>query len=249
MFRPLTDPSEVTFSAYSVTASPARHLNPGTPNPRPMSGALLRALLINAIECGGALALDDLSKTVGFTYADGTFHVMVQEARPLPTPRTPACGECGQWKSEHRNPNATACDAFDVQPRPDSPANPLCGECRQPKTHHGRRYTVACGSFTTSPPLPEYADKAVARDMEALSVLLAEAGVRYEPRRNAHGVFLVHADDGPWVLCRMLDRQRIPGSPALRFFAGFRGGPSKTVGPMSAATAVRFFGAKVPPSA
>ncbi|MEU0857465.1 hypothetical protein ABZ352_18780 [Streptomyces griseofuscus] len=147
LFRPLTDPSEVTFAAYSVTSSPASALVPGARNPRRMSGALLRALLINAVECGGALAVDDLSKTVGFTYASGTFHVMVQEARPLPTPRTPVCGTCGQWESEHGNPNASCCDAFDVQPRPDTAANPLCGRCRQPQTHHGRRFTVACASF------------------------------------------------------------------------------------------------------
>ncbi|MFJ5142964.1 hypothetical protein [Streptomyces sp. NPDC088707] len=143
----MTDVSEVTFAAYAVTATPASDLIPGTPNPRPMSGALLRALLINAKECGGALALDDLSKTVGFTYAAGMFHVMVQVARPLPTPRTPTCGECGQWKSEHRNPNATACEKFDVEPRPDSPSNRLCLRCRQPFLHHGRPYTVACHSF------------------------------------------------------------------------------------------------------
>ncbi|MCZ1012050.1 hypothetical protein [Streptomyces lydicus] len=147
MFRPLTDPSEAVFAAYSVTASPAGHLNPGTPNTRPMSGALLRAMLINAQECGGALALDDLSKTVAFTYASGTFHVMVQEARPLPTPRTATCGECGQWKTEHRNPNVTACDKFDIEPRPDTPSNSRCRACCQPLLHHGRSYTVACSSF------------------------------------------------------------------------------------------------------
>lgn len=147
MFRPLLDPSEVTFAAYCVTASATRHLNPDAPNPRLVSGALLRAMLINAAECGGALALDDLSKTVGFTYASGMFHVMVQEARPLPTPRTPTCGECGQWESEHRNPNGTACDRFDVEPRPDTPSNPRCSACCQPFLHHGRRYTVACSSF------------------------------------------------------------------------------------------------------
>ncbi|MEV0778906.1 hypothetical protein [Streptomyces sp. NPDC050428] len=147
MFRPLTDPSEATFAAYSVTATGCRFPNPDAPNPRMVSGALLRALLINAKECGGALAMDDLSRTVGFTYDAGTFDGMVQEARPLPTPRTPTCGECGQWDDEHRNPNATACDKFDIEPRPDTPSNALCAQCRQPFLHHGRRYTVACHSF------------------------------------------------------------------------------------------------------
>ncbi|RNG31852.1 hypothetical protein EEJ42_08460 [Streptomyces botrytidirepellens] len=147
MFWPLTDPSEVTFAAYSVTASPESDLIPGIPNPRPMSGALLRALLINADECGGMLAMDDLSKTVVFTYASGMFHTAVQEARPLPTPPTPTCGECGQWESEHGNPNASCCDRFDVEPRPGTASNRLCSACRQPFLHHGRRYTVACSSF------------------------------------------------------------------------------------------------------
>lgn len=146
LFRPLTDSSEAMFAGYSVTA-PARQRNPGAPNLYIMSGALLRAVLINAMACGGALALDDLSQTVGFTYASGTFHVMVQEARPLPLGRALECGECGQWKSEHRSPNASACSSFDVQPQPGTESNPLCSGCRQPFLHHGRRYTVACADF------------------------------------------------------------------------------------------------------
>ncbi|MEU3502617.1 hypothetical protein ABZ726_18265 [Streptomyces hundungensis] len=153
-FRPLTDPAEVTFAAYCITVHPSKvlnpwALNPEAENPHAVSGALLRAILINAVECGGALALDDLSKTVGYTYAAGTFHALAQEARPLPTPRRPTCGECGQWESEHRNPNATACDKFDVEPRPDTPPNRLCLHCCQPFLHHGRRYTVACADFTS----------------------------------------------------------------------------------------------------
>ncbi|MFF4188154.1 hypothetical protein ACFYZ9_33665 [Streptomyces sp. NPDC001691] len=153
-FRPLTDPAEVTFAAYSITVHPSKvlapwALNPEAENPHAVSGALLRAILINAVECGGALALDDLSKTVGYTYASGTFHALAQEARPLPTPLIPTCGECGQWKSEHRNPNGSCCDAFTFKRRPGTLHNPLCGTCEQPRTHHGRRYTVACANFTT----------------------------------------------------------------------------------------------------
>ncbi len=153
-FRPLSDPAEVSFAAYSVTVHPSKvlnpwALNPDAENPYVVSGALMRAILINAAECGGALALDDVSKTVGYTYASGTFHALAQEARPLPTPGTPTCGECGQWESEHRNPNASCCAAFTLKPRPATLHNPLCGTCEQPRTHHGRRYTVACADFTT----------------------------------------------------------------------------------------------------
>ncbi|WP_275466289.1 hypothetical protein [Streptomyces noursei] len=160
MFRPLTDVSEVTFAAYSVTVHPSHVLNPGAlnpdaENPHAVSGALLRAILINAVECGGALAIDDLSKTVGYTYASGTFHALAQEARPLPTPRTPTCGECGQWESEHRNPNGSCCDKFDVEPSPDSSSNPRCLLCRQPFLHHGRPYTIACHSFLDPMVLPD----------------------------------------------------------------------------------------------
>ncbi len=151
MFRSLTDVSEVTFAAYSVTVHPSKlapwALNPDAENPYAVSGALLRAVLINAVECGGALAVDEVSKTVGYTYASGTFDALAQEARPLPTPRTPTCGECGQWESEHGNPNASCCEKFDVEPRPDSVSNRLCLRCRQPFLHHGRRYTVACRLF------------------------------------------------------------------------------------------------------
>ncbi|WP_433860237.1 hypothetical protein [Streptomyces kronopolitis] len=147
-FRPLTDPSEVTFAAYSKTVfAPAWNLVPDVPHTTVVSGAFLRALLIDAIRCSGAVAVDDLSRTVAFTYAAGMRDHATFECRPMPTPRTPICGECGQWESEHRNPNATCCDKFDVEPRPDSASNPLCAKCDQPFLHHGRRFAVACRAF------------------------------------------------------------------------------------------------------
>lgn len=144
----LCDPREATFAAYVVHASPASAVVPGMES-RPMSGGLLRAQLVNARQCGGSIVLDDLSGTVAFTYASGTFHRMVQVATPL-TSSIPLCGTCDQWESEHRNPNASACDRFDVDPRPGTDANPLClrEECGgYPRTHHGRPFTVACHSF------------------------------------------------------------------------------------------------------
>ncbi|MGW0757092.1 hypothetical protein ACWD1Y_11490 [Streptomyces sp. NPDC002814] len=144
----LCDPREATFAAYVVHASPASALVPGVPNPLRMSGALVRVQLVNARQCGGSIALDDLTGTVAFTYASGTFHRMVQVATPLAV-FTEQCGECGQWESEHRNPNASACDRFDVEPRPGTPANPLClaEACGQPRTHHGLWFPLACHSF------------------------------------------------------------------------------------------------------
>ncbi|MEU7228988.1 hypothetical protein [Streptomyces chrestomyceticus] len=241
MFRPLTDVSEVTFAAYSVTASPASALVPGTANPRPVSGALLRALLINAIECGGALAMDDVSRTVGFTYADGTFHVMVQEARPLPTPRTPTCGTCGQWESEHGNPNAACCDKFDVKPCPGTPANPRCSKCNQPASHHGRRYTVACRSYMGEPQSPEYAPDAVAKDLACLSDLLSKAGVRVQPYPDARGALRV-GPHGSWIVRRRLENPYCPAHTRLRFFLQCeRGGERWGAGPLTTSEVVAFF--------
>lgn len=145
----LCDPGEATFAAYVVRASPASALVPGVPHSRPMSGGLVRAQLVSARRCGGSIALDDLDGTVAFTYDSGMFHRLVQMATPL-TSSIPLCGTCDQWESEHRNPNASACDRFDVDPRPGTPANPLClrEECGgHPRTHHGRPFTVACHSF------------------------------------------------------------------------------------------------------
>ncbi|MEV0487307.1 hypothetical protein AB0I69_42745 [Streptomyces sp. NPDC050508] len=148
MFRPLTSPAEVMFAAYSKTAFvPEWNRVPNVPLTRVVSGAFLRALLIDAIRCSGALAFDDLSRMVAFTYAAGMYDHATFECRPMPTPRTPICGECGQWESEHGNPNATCCNKFDVEPRPDTPQNPLCGGCDQPFLHHGRQFTVACRGF------------------------------------------------------------------------------------------------------
>ncbi|WP_030372397.1 hypothetical protein [Streptomyces rimosus] len=244
MFRPLTDVAEVTFAAYSVTASPASALVPGTPNPRRMSGALLRAMLINAIECGGALSMDDVSRTVGFTYASGTFHGMVQEARPLPTPRTPTCGTCGQWESEHHNPNATACDKFDVEPRPDTPANPRCEMCSQPASHHGRRYTVACRSYMGEPQSPEYAPDAVAKDMAHLAGLLSKAGMRTLPYPDARGALRVDTDTHriSWIVRRRLENPLCPAHTRLRFFVQSEvDGERRGAGPLTASEVVRFF--------
>lgn len=144
----LCDPREATFAAYVVHASPKSALVPGTPNPRRMSGALVRAQLVSSRRCGGSIALDDLTGTVAFTYDSGMFHRMVQVATPVAVFMW-ECGTCGQWGSEHHNPNASACDAFDVEPRRGTPANPLClrEECGQPRTHHGRTFTVACHDF------------------------------------------------------------------------------------------------------
>ncbi|MFC8538069.1 hypothetical protein ACFUJY_29715 [Streptomyces sp. NPDC057249] len=111
-----------------------------------MSGGLVRAQLVNARACGGSIVLDDLSGTVAFTYSSGTFHRMVQVATPL-TSSIPLCGTCGQWESEHRNPNASCCDQFTFKKRPGTLHNPLCRACQQPRTHHGRPFTVACHSF------------------------------------------------------------------------------------------------------
>ncbi|MFF0754459.1 hypothetical protein [Streptomyces sp. NPDC004267] len=104
--------------------------------------------LISARQLGGSIVMDDLTGAITFTYESGTFHNLAQTANPLSL-SIPECGTCGQWVGEHRNPNPTACDAFDVEPRPGTPANPLCPSegCGQPRTHHGRPFTVACSSF------------------------------------------------------------------------------------------------------
>ncbi|RSS95090.1 hypothetical protein EF903_05470 [Streptomyces sp. WAC05292] len=142
-------PAEATFVAYLKTVFPPSDLIPGRENPHPVSGALLRARLINALECGGAVALDELTGEIAFTYADSSFPGYVETAVPLTNPH-PLCGTCGQWEREHGNPNPTACDRFDVTPRPGTADNPLClaEDCGgYPRTHHGRPYAVACSHF------------------------------------------------------------------------------------------------------
>ncbi|MFD4933471.1 hypothetical protein [Streptomyces virginiae] len=184
-FRPC-EPRESTFAAYLVTASPASCLVPGTTNPRSMSGALLRALLINARECGGAVAMNELTGEIGFTYASGTFHSMVQTAVPLPN-RYLLCGTCSQWESEHGNPNPTACDKFDVKPRPGTDANPFClnEDCRYPLTHHGRPYTVACSTFQRYP-LPQDPACPHGEDCERRACLCDCGGFESEPMEKCH---------------------------------------------------------------
>ncbi|KIF00923.1 hypothetical protein PL81_38535 [Streptomyces sp. RSD-27] len=216
-FRPC-EPGESTFAAYLVTASPASCLVPGTTNPYSMSGAMLRALLINARELGGAMALDELTGEIAFTYELGTFHRMVQMAVPL-TNRYPLCGTCGQWESEHRNPNASACDQFGIYPRAGTQFNPLClaEDCGgYPRTHHSRRYAVSCSSFD-GPLFPEYEDPAVARDMGDLSDLLYRVGVAHERHPDPKGAF--RTTKGPeWIIRRVLDMPHDPRKPAARFF-------------------------------
>ncbi|MFD0352965.1 hypothetical protein ACFVHW_04335 [Streptomyces sp. NPDC127110] len=178
MLKPSADfrvcqPREATADAYTVTAFPESALVPGTPNPRLMSGALVRALLISAGECGGAVAMDELTDTVVFTYAAGMFHRTGQMAVPL-TADKPMCGTCGQWETEHRNPNASCCDTFNAEPAPGSDANPWCRNprCGQPRTHHGRRHTVAC---SLTPHRPE---------CECRTCLCTCEGVWWEPEEK-----------------------------------------------------------------
>ncbi|WP_330335663.1 hypothetical protein OHS33_39180 (plasmid) [Streptomyces sp. NBC_00536] len=239
----LCEPRESTFAAYLVTSSRPGQLDPQTPNPRSMSGALLRALLINARECGGSVAMDELTGEIAFTYAEGTFHDMVQTAVPL-TNRHSLCGTCGQWKSEHGNPNVTACDQFGIYPRAGTDFNPLClaEDCGgYPRTHHGRRYTVACPAFE-GPLFPEYEDPSVARDMGDLADLLYRVGVAYERHPDPKGAF--RTTEGPeWIIRRVLDMPHVPDKPAARFFVGRTDadGTHHGAGPMDALAVAQFF--------
>ncbi|MBG7704873.1 hypothetical protein HCJ76_44130 [Streptomyces sp. MC1] len=215
----LCDPAEASFAAYTVTASHPGLLDPGTPNPWPVSGALLRALLINARECGGAIVLDDLTGTIEFTYASGTFHRMVQTARPLPDCQTQECDTCGQWESEHGNPNASCCDDFQDWRRPGTVGNPLCETCKEPYRFHRRRYTVACGDFR-----PTYEDAAVKRDMHRMRDALVAAGLPCAFLYDPTGRLLVQAPAGPFWVSRTPDHRMIPGLPRkLRWHAFYRG--------------------------
>ncbi|MEU9925064.1 hypothetical protein AB0H51_27915 [Streptomyces griseoluteus] len=233
----LCDPAEASFAAYTVTASHPGLLDPGTPNPRPMSGALLRALLINARECGGAMALDDLSGSVEFTYASGTFHHMVQTARPLPDSQTPECDTCGQWESEHGNPNVSCCDGFQDWHRAGTAGNPLCKTCKEPFRLHGRRYTVACEDF-----LRDYDDAATGRDVLRLRDAVRAAGLPCSVDCQSTGQLRVETAAGSLILVRIPDFKMTPGlSPRLRWCAHYYvDGVPHTRGPGDVAAMVRF---------
>ncbi|MER7761556.1 hypothetical protein [Streptomyces sp. NPDC097619] len=145
-------PSDAQFPAYVLTTVPASDVMHGRPNPHPVSRALLRALLINAAECGGAMAQDGLTGEISFTVSAGRPMGSARIALPMTNPHE-RCGTCGQWESEHGNPNPTACDDYSRYPRPGSLDNPLCMTpgCGMPLTHHGRPYAVSCNDFTPHP--------------------------------------------------------------------------------------------------
>ncbi|MFB8025925.1 MULTISPECIES: hypothetical protein [unclassified Streptomyces] len=238
-----TDPAMASFAAYRmfVYGDNVMSDQPG----QVMSMALMRAVLINVTELDGYMVLDELSGSLMYKFPD-IADVFI--AHPDPDKETDGsrylCAVCGQWKSEHRNPNGTACDGFHVRPVHGCADNPRCVHCDEPKLHHGRRYTVACDAFEAKP-VPEYRTPAIAKDMAKLSQLLTEHGVPHVREYYDHGAFRIHADDGPWVLERILDVKQIPSMPALRFYTHFAGaGPLRVVGPMSAKQAVRYFAAK-----
>lgn len=137
---PFTDPAEATFPAYRVFVY-GPHVLPDQKG-QVMSLALMRAVLINATrDTGGSMAKDDLTGALTYRYPELS-DVFV--AHPDPDPGKPLCSACGQWDSEHANPNGTAC-AFHVRLSPVD--NPECFNCDQPLHHHGRRYTVACDDY------------------------------------------------------------------------------------------------------
>jgi hypothetical protein len=141
-FELMSSPAEARFAAYSITAEgPAA--DPGAPG-TVCSGALLRAILVNVQDDGGPLELHVARRSVRYRYRDV---LDVFTATPFPNPRYPVCAVCGQWESEHRNPNASACGAFTAVPAPGTAGNALCRLCEQPYLHHGRRFTVACKTF------------------------------------------------------------------------------------------------------
>lgn len=137
-----TDPATAKAPAYRmfVYGTYALSNQPG----QVMSLALMRAVLIDAtVRNDGSMARDEESGSLMYEYP-GLQDVFV--AHPYPDFGQPRCTRCGQWKSEHANPNATACDMFVIHP-PEDFVHRRCAECQQPLLHHGRLFTVACNDF------------------------------------------------------------------------------------------------------
>ncbi|MCM2388812.1 hypothetical protein [Streptomyces albipurpureus] len=117
------------------------------------SGALVRARLINARQCGGAIAVEesgDATKVV-FTSHAGRFDQATYTAVPTTGETQSECAVCGQWQAEHETPVA-ACRNFSTGPIAFTADNPGCASCKQPKTQHGGRsrgafFTLACSDF------------------------------------------------------------------------------------------------------
>ncbi|MFJ8301316.1 hypothetical protein ACIQ9R_36195 [Streptomyces sp. NPDC094447] len=141
-YAPFTDPADATFPAYRVFAYGPHVLS--RQKGQVMSGALMRAVLLNVTrDNDGSMSQDEVTGALAYRYPDLP-DVFV--AHPDPDPHLPLCAKCGQWESEHANPNGTACDAFTVLPAGHRDTAE-CSDCRQPRLHHGGRYTVACKGF------------------------------------------------------------------------------------------------------
>ncbi|MFJ4342644.1 hypothetical protein [Streptomyces sp. NPDC088915] len=200
-----TDPADATFPAYRVFVY-GPHVLPDQKG-QVMSRALLRAMLINATKDNcGSMARDELSGGLRYRYPDlpDTF-----VAHPDPDLRLRECATCGQWVSEHANPNGSACATFTAQPEPGSTGNPLCERCRQPYKHHGRSLTVACADF-----LPVYEDQRVRQDVKELCAALTEAGVTFRVQHSPWGALQVDSAKGAYTVERVSDRSTALGRPS-----------------------------------
>ncbi|MDQ8707849.1 hypothetical protein RCO28_36080 [Streptomyces sp. LHD-70] len=108
--RPLTHPSEANFPAYAVTYQEPCALPGSRPRSVIRSGGRVRVALVRALRAElGAASLEEITGVVCFTYG-GLPGVFV--ATPVPDPGYPKCSGCGQWGSEHGQPDGDACGLF-----------------------------------------------------------------------------------------------------------------------------------------